>query len=305
MKKSVRLPAFAKINLCLHVLGRRPDGYHELRTIFQAISLHDTLELARMSCPGIELETDDPALPVGPENLVYRAIDAIACELDFRGGVHARLEKRIPVGRGLGGGSSDAAAALIGMLRLTGKKIPLERLLEIAASLGADVPFFLFGGRALAVNRGDEIYPLDNAPPQTILVVSPRDIGVSTKDAYEWISPELTRLAKPNRICGFCALCWSRQGAGVSNDFEGPVFHRHPRLGEIRDGLLKRGAAEAALAGSGSAVFGVFRNPAQARRAARAVPEDSVFVVETLSREDYGRALGWRADAHARLSVRG
>jgi 4-diphosphocytidyl-2-C-methyl-D-erythritol kinase len=293
-KKSVRLPAFAKINLCLHVVGKRPDGYHELRTIFQAISLHDTLELALVPEPGIFLQTSDPALSAGPKNLVYRAIDAIGREIGIRGGVRAHLEKRIPVARGLGGGSSDAAAALIGMLRLAKKKIPLERLMEIAAGLGADVPFFLFGGRALAVNRGDEIYPLPNAPKQTIVVVSPRDIGVSTKDAFQWISAELTNRAEPPRIWGFCALCWSRQGAGVSNDFEGPVFRRHPRLGEIRAGLLKRGAADAALAGSGSAVFGIFRNPAQARRAARAFPEDSVFVVETLTREDYGRSLGWR-----------
>ena len=107
--------------------------------------------------------------------------EAIRREIGFRGDVHARLEKRIPVARGLGGGSSDAAAALIGMLRLTGRKLPLARLMEIAAGLGADVPFFLFGGRALAVNRGDEIYPLPNAPKQTILVVSPHDIGVSTQ----------------------------------------------------------------------------------------------------------------------------
>jgi 4-diphosphocytidyl-2-C-methyl-D-erythritol kinase len=300
MKKTVRLPAFAKINLCLHVMGKRTDGYHELRTIFQTISLRDTLELRHAAEPGITLEIDDAcggaALPTGPENLVYRAIEVVGREICFRGGVHARLEKRIPVGRGLGGGSSDAAAALIGMLRLAAKKMPLERLLEIAAGLGADVPFFLFGGRAMAVNRGDEIYPLPNSPKQTILVISPRDIGVSTRDAYRWVSEELTNRAKPPNIWGFCALCWSRQGAGVSNDFEVPVFRRHPRLGEIRDGLLERGAADAALAGSGSAVFGIFRNPARARRAARAFPEDSVFVVETLSRESYGRALGWRVN---------
>jgi len=294
MKKTLRLPAFAKVNLCLHVLGRRPDGYHELRTIFQAISLHDTLELSLApSAAGITLETDDADLPVGRENLVCRAIEAISGEIGLRGGVRAKLEKRIPVARGLGGGSSDAAAALIGMLRLTKKKVPLARLMEIGASLGADVPFFLFGGRALATNRGDEIYPLTDTPKRSILVVSPKGIGVSTKDAYQWLSQELTNRSKPPNIWGFCALCWSRPGA-VSNDFEGPVFSRHPRLGEIRAGLLKRGAADAALAGSGSAVFGVFRNPAQARRAARAFPEDSVFVVETLSREKYGRALGWR-----------
>jgi 4-diphosphocytidyl-2-C-methyl-D-erythritol kinase len=306
-KKSVRLPAFAKINLCLHVMGKRPDGYHELRTIFQAISLCDTLKLSiEPDSSGFHflLTSNDPRLG-GPDNLVARAVMAMQREIGFHGNVSAHLEKTIPVARGMGGGSSDAAAAMIGMLRLTGTEVPLERLMEIAAGLGADVPFFLFGGRALAVNRGDEIYPLPNAPKQTIVVVSPRDIGVSTKDAFQWISAELTKRPEPPKIWGFCALCWSRQGAGLSNDFEGPVFHRHPRLEEIRDGLLKRGATDAALAGSGSAVFGIFRNPARARRAARAFPEDSVFVVETLSREDYGRALGWRAEAHARPSVNG
>jgi 4-diphosphocytidyl-2-C-methyl-D-erythritol kinase len=297
-KASLRLRAFAKINLCLLVMGKRPDGYHELRTIFQAISLHDTLDLSiepGAAGLGIHLNCNDPALMVNPrENLVMRAIQSIAGEIGFRGHVSAHLEKKIPVARGLGGGSSDAAAALIGMLRLTNMELPLPRLMEIAAGLGADVPFFLFGGRALAVNRGDEIYPLEDGPKRTILVVSPKGIGVPTKDAYQWLAPELTRLSKPHRMWGFCALCWSRQGAGVSNDFEGPVFSRHPRLREIRDGLLQGGAADAALAGSGSAVFGVFRNPAQARRTARAFREDSVFVVETLSRENYGRALGWR-----------
>ncbi len=294
--QKVRLSAFAKINWHLRVLGRRPDGYHELRTIFQTITLHDTLTLAKSSKPGIRLQTNDGSLPTGPENLVYRAIKAIACEIDFKGGIDVQLEKRIPIARGLGGGSSDAAAALIGMLRLTGKKARLDRTIEIASGLGADVPFFLFGGRALGVNRGDEIYPLFDGSRRTVVIVSPREIGVRTKDAYEWVSAELTRRAKTPNISGFCALCWGRSER-VSNDFEVPVFRRHPRLEAIRDGLLQRGAAEAALAGSGSAVFGVFRNPAQARRAARSFPEDSAFVVETLSREKYRRAMGWTASA--------
>ena len=292
-KRSLRLRAFAKINLCLHILGRRPDDYHELRTIFQTISLYDTLTLTFIPKEEILLDVNDATLPAGPTNLVWRAIDAIRNELNLNLGVHAKLEKRIPVARGLGGGSSDAAAALIGAMRLAKKAVPLERLMEIAASLGADVPFFLFGGRALAVNRGDEIYPLPDTPKRSIVVVSPKDIGVSTKDAYQWLSAELTKRTETPRIWGFCALCWSRQ-EGLANDFEQPVFSRHPRLKEIRDGLLERGAADAALAGSGSAVFGIFRNPARARRAARAFPEDSVFVVETVSRENYARALGWR-----------
>jgi len=302
--RSVRLPAFAKINLCLHVTGKRPDNYHELRTIFQTISLHDTLTLSltpdRSGPETVTMLSDDPELPLDEKNLVMQAIRAIRPEIGFKGHVTANLEKRIPVARGLGGGSSDAAAALIGMMRLSKIALPLPRLMEIAAGLGADVPFFLFGGRALAVNRGDEIYPLDDMPRRTIVVVSPKGIGVPTKDAYEWLAPELTRLSKPNRIWEFCALCWSRQET-LSNDFEGPVFGRHPRLKEIRDGLLERGAADAALAGSGSAVFGVFRNPARARRAARAFPEDSVFVVETVSREKYGRAMGWLATASGRV----
>ena len=291
MKNSVRLPAFAKVNLCLHVMGRRADGYHELRTIFQAITLHDVLELSRSRKPGIVLDTDDSALPTGRENLVYRAIEAMRKELNFRGGIQARLEKQIPVARGLGGGSSDAAAAIIGMLRLTEKKLPLERAIEIASGLGADVPFFLFGGRALAVNRGDEIYPLPDGESYSVVVISPSGIGVSTRDAYAWVSAELTKRPTPRKIWSFCALCWSRQGQPIENDFERPVFRRHPRLGEIRSGLLKRGAARAALAGSGSAVFGLFRSPAQARRAAFGFPEDQVYLVDTLTRNDYVRAV--------------
>jgi 4-diphosphocytidyl-2-C-methyl-D-erythritol kinase len=291
MKNSVRLPAFAKVNLRLHVLGRRPDGYHELRTIFQSITLHDVLELSKLRGRSIELVIDDPALPTGRENLVHRAIEAMRRELNYRGGIHARLTKQIPVARGLGGGSSDAAAAIIGMLRLTGKKIPLARAVEIGSELGADVPFFLFGGRALGVNRGDELYPLPDGPKYSVVVVSPNAIAVSTRDAFRWISSELTKLKSPTKISSFCALCWSRQEVPLANDFEGPVFRRHPRLAAIKRALLQQGATEAALAGSGSAVFGLFRSPAQARRSAFGFPEDQAFVIETINREDYARIM--------------
>ncbi len=300
-KKSLRIPAFAKINSCLDIIARRPDGYHELRTIFQTISLRDTLYLSldnkKSDAFEFRFTSDDASMPLGHDNLVVRAITAFEREFGLRGTVSVHLEKKIPVARGLGGGSSDAAAALIGLLRLTGTgaTAPLAKIIKIAAGLGADVPFFLFGGRAMAVGRGDEIYPLGDQPKRSVVVVSPKGIGVSTKDAYEWASAELTKDSEPHKLFRFCALCWSRQDARLSNDFEGPVFRRHPRLEEIRAGLLKRGAADAALAGSGSAVFGIFRNPAQARRSAREFPEDSVFVVETISRAKYGQAMGWRA----------
>jgi 4-diphosphocytidyl-2-C-methyl-D-erythritol kinase len=291
---SIRVPAFAKVNLRLDVLARRADGYHELRTIFQSISLHDTLQLERSRRPGIELDIlGDPVLAAGSrrENLVWRAAEALRGQVRFPEGVRITLKKRIPAGRGLGGGSSNAAAALAGLLRLARRRIAPERLLEIAAGLGADVPFFLFGGRALGTSRGDEIYPLPDGQRQTLLVVSPRDMAVSTRDAYGWLDRRLTKNPDKSRLWSFCALCWSPQEDHLSNDFETVVFRRHPRLAGIRRALLRGGAAEAALAGSGSAVFGIFPNPAQARRSARLFPEDQVFLCHTLSRRAYVRAL--------------
>jgi len=141
---SVRVPAYAKINLWLDVLGRRADGYHEVRTVFQTISLHDTLELETTQRRGVELRIGgNAALAAEPgrDNLVTRALEVAARELRLRGGVRATLRKRIPVGRGLGGGSSDAAAALLGLMRLARKRMAPARLVEIASNLGADVPF--------------------------------------------------------------------------------------------------------------------------------------------------------------------
>jgi 4-diphosphocytidyl-2-C-methyl-D-erythritol kinase len=305
--REVRIPAFAKINLRLDILGKRTDGYHELRTIFQTVSLHDELQLRAskreeisLSIHGSESLSQEPI----EKNLVYRAVDALRRELKIRGGVEITLKKNIPAGRGLGGGSSDAAAALLGYLRLTAKKLSTPRLLEIAASLGADVPFFLFGGRALGVNKGDEIYPLPDIAQRAVLVVSPRDIHVPTPDAYRWLKAKpleraaanpkraaLTKSAANSKLFQFCALCWSPRGSGLSNDFEGPVFRRHPRLAAIKRGLLQQGAAEASLAGSGSAVFGVFPSPALARRAAVGFPHDQTFVCETVSRDRYFELL--------------
>jgi 4-diphosphocytidyl-2-C-methyl-D-erythritol kinase len=293
----VRIPAFAKINLRLDILGKRADRFHELRTIFQTISLHDELRLRASRQPGITLAIHgNVSLSAEPvqENLVYRAVEALRRELKIRGGVEIDLKKKIPAGRGLGGGSSDAAAALLGYLRLTGRKLSTARLMEITAALGADVPFFLFGGRALGVSKGEEIYPLPDIAKQHLLVVSPTKIHVPTPDAYRWLKAKplsLTKSAANHKLFEFCALCWSAEGSGLSNDFERPVFQRHRRLDQIRRALLQRGAAEASLAGSGSAVFGLFPSPAMARRAAVGFPHDQTFVCETVSRDRYLRAV--------------
>jgi 4-diphosphocytidyl-2-C-methyl-D-erythritol kinase len=296
--KEIRVPAFAKVNLRLEILGQRPDGYHELRTIFQSLSLHDSLHLTLTGAArDIELQVDgNPDLASAParENLVWRALSTLREELKLRQGIRAHLSKRIPAGRGLGGGSSDAAAALAGLLRLSGKRIVAERLMEIASGLGADVPFFLFGGRALGISRGNEIYPLPDLPRQTVLVVSPDGTGVNTSQAYGWLGRRLTTPPAVSRLWAFCALCWSPSGGALKNDFEAAVFRRHPRLRRIKRGLLKQGATDASLAGSGSAVFGIFTSPAKARRAARMFPEDAVFLCTTISRRAYRRAL-WGA----------
>jgi 4-diphosphocytidyl-2-C-methyl-D-erythritol kinase len=296
--REIQVPAFAKVNLRLDVLGKRADGYHELRTIFHTVTLHDTLRFRPKRGPGIELQIQGNAQlsqEVAEKNLVYRAVDALRRELKIRPGVEILLQKKIPAGRGLGGGSSDAAAALLGYLQFTGKKLQATRLLEIASGLGADVPFFLLGGRALGIGKGDEIYPLPDIPKLTLLIVSPKDVHVPTPDAYRWLhAPELaslTKLAATHKLFEFCALCWSAHGERLSNDFEGAVFRRHPRLDRIRRALIQGGASEALLAGSGSAVFGVFPSPAKARRAVVGFPHDQTFVCETISRSRYARKM--------------
>ena len=298
--REVRIPSFAKINLRLDILGKRADGYHELRTIFQTVSLHDELRLRAGRSNEISLTihgNDQLAREPVTKNLAYRAVDALRHELKIRRGVEMELHKTIPSGGGLGGGSSNAAAALFGYLQLIGRKLPMAVLLELAASLGADVPIFLFGGRALGAGRGDEIYPLPDIAKLALLIVASRDIRVPTPDAFRWLNAPvrnaatLTKLAADHKLWEFCALSWSAQGNGLSNDFEKPVFKRYNRLDQIKRVLLQKGAAEASLAGSGSAVFGVFPSPTMARRAAVGFPHDLTFVCETISRDGYLRAV--------------
>jgi 4-diphosphocytidyl-2-C-methyl-D-erythritol kinase len=298
--REVRIPSFAKINLRLDILGKRADGYHELRTIFQTVSLHDELRLRASKSNEISLTihgNEELASEPVKKNLAYRAVEAVRRELKIRQGVEIELRKTIPSGGGLGGGSSNAAAALFGYLQLVGGQLPMAVLLKLAASLGADVPIFLFGGRALGAGRGDEIYPLPDIKKLALLIVAPRDMRVPTPDAFRWLNAPLrnaatlTKLAADPKLWEFCALSWSALGKGLSNDFEKPVFKRYNRLDQIKRVLLQKGAAEASLAGSGSAVFGVFPSPTMARRAAVGFPHDLTFVCETISRDRYLRAV--------------
>ena len=197
MRDPIRLPAFAKINLGLKIIARRPDGYHEVRTVYQTVWLSDQVEISifptSRALPvegGIEVEADDPAVPSGPANLAYRAAERWKQVRGFRGGIRVRLTKRIPAGSGLGGASADAAVTVLGLERLTGERLDLARRVELAAGLGSDVPFFIWGGRALGCGRGEEIYPLGDLPPRHCLIVFP-GFGVSTAEAYQEASRRL------------------------------------------------------------------------------------------------------------------
>jgi 4-diphosphocytidyl-2-C-methyl-D-erythritol kinase len=255
-----RLQAHAKINLDLRVLGKRPDGYHELRTIFQTISLADEIGLAFEPAPEtrvvIEGNVDIE------DNLIARAARLFLAENGIAGTVRCELRKHIPMGAGLGGGSSDAAAVLRAMPALTGIPTPLRKLHAMAAQLGSDVPFFLYGGTAVGIGRGDEIFPLPPAPELYGLLVTP-DIHVSTAEAYRALSARLDPDQAAQKREQFGELVWSLDLRQARNDFEAAVFELHPELARIRETLADAGAILARMTGSGSAIFGLFEEPPQ------------------------------------------
>jgi 4-diphosphocytidyl-2-C-methyl-D-erythritol kinase len=286
----LRVRAHAKINLSLRIVGSAPDGYHALRTVFQSVALHDTLTFRERSGP-FRLECDDPACPADETNLVWRAAEMIARAAGAAGAprdIAIRLAKRIPMQAGLGGGSSDAAAALRGFAALWGVRIPHARMHAMAAALGADVPFFLDGGTALGLDRGDEVYPLVDAPAAWVTLVLP-GFGVSTRDAFGWWDHH----AGSRDSAGSRGSARSRgahgAGADVLNDLEAVVVRHHPEIGRIVAALRRQGAGRAAMSGSGSAVFGLFPTRIAADRAARALATRSrrTVVTRTVNRVKY------------------
>jgi 4-diphosphocytidyl-2-C-methyl-D-erythritol kinase len=272
----VRVRALAKINLSLRVLGRTADGFHELRTVFQSIALHDTLAFRRVRGP-FRIVCSDPSVPIDETNLIWRAA-ALVWRAANRPGTPrdliVRLTKRIPSEAGLGGGSSDGAAALRALAAIWGAKLSKRRLLGLASCLGADVPFFVEGGTALGTGKGDVLLPLEDAEPTWVALVVPA-FGVSTRDAYAWWDAD-------NRADGGEA-----QRAG--NDLQAAVAERHPEIGRIVTDLVKAGAGHAMMTGSGSAVYGLFRSRQAAARAAAALDRRSrrTLVTRTVNRVRY------------------
>jgi len=272
-ERRARLRALAKINLDLRVLSRRPDKYHEIRTVYQTISLADRLEISFAPGHRTRIVLDDRAGI--PANLIVRAAELCLEDLGVHGRLEIRLEKRIPMGAGLGGGSSDAAAVLLALPVLAGRRREPAQLLRLAAQLGSDVAFFLLGGAAVGLGRGEEIYPLpDTKPLRGVLITPP--IHSPTAEAYQLLDRRrLTTETKQNTMFSFQSWVWNSfgglaaerfPGCGI-NDFEENLFRQFPCLERIKRILGRLGAEPVLMTGSGSAIFGIFGTREDAVRA--------------------------------------
>ena len=284
----LKLPSFAKINWTLRILGKRPDGYHEVVTVLQSISLSDELSFELRDEPGIALTCDDPAIPTDDSNLIVKAARALQGDH----GVNIHLTKRIPAKGGLGGASSNAAVTLLALNHLWNLQFRNTDLLRIAAGLGADVPFFLIGGTVEGRGIGTEITEMVDTPKSFLTVITPT-ATVSTANAYATLTtPESASIlsssfAEP--VCGDNAQ-WS-----LHNDFEVVIFEIEPEIERAKVALLDAGARGALLAGSGSSVFGIFDDEAARDRALgnlRCEAGWRVFPCHTLSRAEYLQAMG-------------
>jgi 4-diphosphocytidyl-2-C-methyl-D-erythritol kinase len=259
---TLTLPSFAKINWVLEVLGKRPDGYHELRTLLQTITLADELSF-RVTDGEIEISCSGRDLPCDETNLAHRAAKSFR---DFAGvekGVHITINKRIPVAGGLGGGSSNAAVTLLALQKLWGVKLATGELLALGSKLGADVPFFFMGGTCLGIGRGDEVYPLADFESRYLLLIN-AGIPVPTAEVYAHLPARLTNPIATAKMPLSLEAAFDNMRSGqapglrLHNDLEISAFARHPLLGEMKKRLLDSGARGVLMSGSGSTVFAIF-----------------------------------------------
>ncbi len=289
----IRLRSYAKVNLGLHILGKRSDGYHEIRTLFQTIDLHDTLEIWITEGQDLKFESNLAELN-SRDNLVVQAMQAVRHLAGMGRGLTARLEKRIPVGAGLGGGSSNAAVTVMGLDRLLEMNLSKRDWFEIGGRLGADVPFFFLGGRAIGVGRGSEVYPLEDEPSRHALIVVPA-WPMATVEAFRRASLRLTSQVNKSKIPVFCPafLDTLESGDGLENHFEPVVFRGQPGLKRLKQRLLDCGAARAGLTGSGSALVGLFDEKGALKRAQAALQAGDVRLIatRTLTRGQYRNSL--------------
>lgn len=264
----ISLKALAKINLGLDVLGKREDGYHDVRMIMQTIHLYDRVEIRKTKSPAIRVETNLYYLPINEDNLVYKAAKLMKDEFRIREGVHIVLQKYIPVAAGLAGGSSDAAAVLVGMNRIFQLGLKQDKLMKLGLKLGADVPFCIMRGTALAEGIGEVLTPLPPMPKCPVLIAKP-PISVSTKSVYENL--RLTENTKHPNIDAIAEAIKKKNlksiAANMGNILETVTIPRNPVIEEIKKVMKANGALSAMMSGSGPTVFGLFQSEKDIRRA--------------------------------------
>jgi 4-diphosphocytidyl-2-C-methyl-D-erythritol kinase len=295
-KKSFTLPSFAKINWYLRVLGKREDGFHELCTLFQTISLYDNLTFA--AADKITLTCNDFSVPVDETNLVVKTAMILRDKYAVKSGAAIHLEKRIPAPGGLGGGSSNAAVTLLGLTKLWNIKIEVKELLRLGGKIGSDVPFFFYGGTALGTGRGSEITPVKDFTENFLLIVTPR-IDVSTNDAFARLNaPRLTNFASKSilNLCRIDAENLSLRQANLKNDFEPSVFAVQREIQRVKEKLLELGAVQANLSGSGASVYAIFDKEETRQATLKALEVETnwrKFAVATVSRQEYRESLNF------------
>ena len=315
---SVTVRSFAKINLGLYIGPPRPDGFHELRTVYQTIGLCDRITVGVRPGAGIEIQSEDSRVPTDATNTCYRIVERAMAALGAKGRVTVEIEKRLPVQGGLGGASANAVATLLALERALKKRLPQADRLRIAAEVGSDLPLFLVGGTALGVERGEAVFPLPDLPAIPCVIVTP-EIGVSTPRAFaDWdrkVAEKLTVSAPSDRInrFGHVLSAWlsdasgasarSRSRAesplldlvrtGIENDFERVVFPQYPELRDFKSVLEGAGALYASLSGSGSALYGLFRTRDAAKRAVAKLKKAGVpaQATSTMTRRQYWKRI--------------
>lgn len=279
MERAFRAPA--KINTCLHVLGKRGDGYHELAMLMQPISLYDEITITCGDGTGVEVFCPGVEMPAGAENITALAARALLREAGVERAVSIRVDKKIPIAAGLGGGSSDAATVLTGLNEMLGLGFSVEHLMRIGVTLGADVPFFVFGGTAWATGIGERLEKVDSMPALWYVLVNP---GVAVSTAWVYGNLVLTSPGDADKLRRFPGTAEEFVRL-LHNDLEPVTMRRYPVVGEIKQRLLESGAIGSLMSGSGPTVFGAFTSEEGARKAAGQLMQEAswrVFAVQPL-----------------------
>ncbi|KPL02788.1 MAG: hypothetical protein AMJ90_04870 [candidate division Zixibacteria bacterium SM23_73_2] len=276
----VKIKSFAKVNLCLYVLGKREDGYHEIFSVMQAVDLWDELTLSKIP-RGIRVECDDPKVPLDNSNLSYRAAELLLDRVDIDSGVKIKIKKKIPQAAGLGGGSSNAAFTLIGLNKLFDLGLAREDLHPIAEQVGSDVPFFLYSGQAVARGRGERIKEVELPKDYWIVLVKP-NFKMSTYEVYKNFKIDLTKKTKKIKI-RFEKKEFHKLLRNWKNDLEGEVEKNFPQIKEIKNRLRKAKAIKSQMSGSGPTVFGIFKEKPEEKEVRKLFREDyQVFLTKPI-----------------------